>query len=133
MPSSTRIARFSESFTWPAEANRISTISPGARRSRTKMTTDMPKSVSRAMASRCATYVFTRIPGRATGEGRCLPRSVAGAAPAPLLVRPHFLQAAVVVEGLVRDQVLDVGPVGEELDAPHEHGPHRLLLDLALD
>jgi hypothetical protein len=49
------IACFSLSFTYPAEEKRMSTMSPGARRSRTKITTDIPSSVRSAMARRCAT------------------------------------------------------------------------------
>src|SRR5260370_672968 len=91
----------------------MSTMSPGASRSSAKMTTDMPKSVSTAMASRCAIYVFT----------------VGGA----LLVDPHFLHPSEVVDRLVGDQVLDVGPHREVVELPVEDRPGRVGLELLLD
>src|SRR5687767_4292397 len=59
-PSSFMMAAFSDSFTYPAVENRMSTMSPGASRRRTKITIDMPMSVSTAIPSRWATYVFIR-------------------------------------------------------------------------
>src|SRR6266850_3232668 len=94
----------------------MSTMSPGARRSRTKITADMPSSVRRAMTRRCARYVFTRAPS-----------------PASLLVAPHFLHPAEVVDGLVRDHVLHVRPHGEVVELPVEDRPRGVGLELALD
>src|SRR5690349_1380955 len=89
-------------------------MSPGASRSSTKITTDIPNSVRMAMPSRCAMYAFT-------------------AAGAWLLVQPHFLHAPVVVEVVVGDQVLHLRPVGVVVDAPVERGPGALGLQLLLD
>src|ERR1041385_949092 len=90
-------------------------MSPGASRSIRKMTTDIPNSVRMAMTSRWATYVFT------AGAGR------------RLLVQPHFLHPPVVVEVVVRDQVLHLRPVGVIVDAPVQRGPRTLPLQLLLD
>src|SRR5262245_13257347 len=92
-------------------------MSPGARRSSTKITTDIPNRVRTAMPSRCAMYVFTRLPS----------------APRGLLVEPHFLHPTVVVEVVVRDQVLHLRPVGEVVHAPDERRTRGFLLQLALD
>ncbi len=46
------IACFSDGLTYPAVENRMSTISPGARRRSAKMTIDMPSSVSTAIVRR---------------------------------------------------------------------------------
>src|SRR5438093_8574949 len=94
----------------------MSTMSPGARRSRAKITADMPSNVRRATTRRCARYVFTRPPS-----------------PAGLLVAPHFLHPAEVVDGLVRDQVLHVRPYGEVIELPVQDGPRGVGLELALD
>src|SRR5438128_7970451 len=94
----------------------MSTMSPGARRNSVKITIDMPSSVRRAMTSRWTTYVFTRSPSRSG-----------------LLVAPHFLHPAEVVDGLVRDQVLHVRPDGEEVDLPVQDRPGGVGLELLLD
>src|SRR2546422_7965596 len=94
----------------------MSTMSPGARRNSVKITIDMPSSVRRAMTSRWTTYVFTRSPSRSS-----------------LLVAPHFLHPAEVVDGLVRDQVLHVRPDGEEVDLPVQDRPRGVGLELLLD
>ncbi len=58
------MAARSDGFTYPPVENRMSTMSPGARRSMPKITIDMPSRVSSPMPSRCAMYVFTvRTPG----------------------------------------------------------------------
>src|SRR5688500_10706340 len=104
-PSSFMMAAFSDSFTYPAVENRMSTMSPGASRRRTKITIDMPMSVSTAIPSRWATYVFIRDGGPRNGtpyppafgppgQGRGallreLPRALFG---------PDFLRAPQVVE-----------------------------------
>src|SRR4030095_12746272 len=95
----------------------MSTRWPGARRSRRKITTDMPKSVTRPMPSRCAMYVFTSGP-RATES---------------LLVAPHVLEAGEVVDVVVRDQPLHVRPVREVVEALGQDGPGRVLLEPLLD
>src|SRR5712691_8131105 len=86
----------------------MSTMSPGASRSITKMTRDMPSRVSRPMPSRCATYVFS------------------------LLVPPHVGHAAEVVDVVVRHHVLHVRPHREVVELPVEDRPRRVLLDLLL-
>src|SRR5215469_10831655 len=52
---------------------------------------------------------------------------------APLLVEPHVLHAAVVVERVVGDQALHVGPLREVLLPPRQHGAGHLRLEAALD
>src|SRR5207253_9570675 len=94
----------------------MSTMSPGARRNSVKITIDMPSSVRRAMTSRWTTYVFTRSPSRSG-----------------LLVAPHFLHPAEVVDGLVRDQVLHVRPDGEEVDLPVQDRPRGVGFEPFLD
>src|SRR5947207_12456993 len=90
----------------------MSTMSPGARRSSTKITIDMPSSVKIATTNRCARYVFTD---------------------ARLLVGPHVLHAAEVVDVVLRHQPLHVRPVREVVHAPGQDRPRRLLLELLLD
>src|SRR5262250_3783383 len=92
----------------------MSTMSPGARRSITKMTSDMPSRVRSPMPSRCAMYVFT---------DRVDPW---------LLVPPHVSHAAEVVDVVVRHHVLHVGPRREVVEPPVEDRPRRVLLDLLL-
>src|SRR5262252_1527689 len=52
---------------------------------------------------------------------------------ASLLVQPHVLHAAVVVERVVGDQALHVGPLREVLLPPGQHGTRHLGLEAALD
>src|SRR5262252_2218537 len=52
---------------------------------------------------------------------------------APLLVQPHVLHAAVVVERVVGDQALYVGPLREVFLSPGQHGAGHLRLEAALD
>src|SRR4029453_8839947 len=65
-------------------------------------------------------------PGPATGSGasstvkRLPPRHVASFM--RLLVQPHVLHPPVVVEGVVRDEILHVGIVREVFLPPAEHG-----------
>src|SRR5688572_3464812 len=95
----------------------MSTMFPGARRSRRKITTDMPKSVTRPMPSRWAIYVFTRAP-RTTDA---------------LLVAPHVLEPGEVVDVVVRDQPLHVGPVSEVVEPLGQDGAWGVLLEPLLD
>src|SRR5256885_2299622 len=94
----------------------MSTMSPGASRSSMKITADMPSSVSRATTRRCARYVFTRSPS-----------------PAGLLVAPHFLHPAEVVDGLVRDEVLHVRPHREVVELPVQDRPRGVGFEPFLD
>src|ERR1700675_3310791 len=89
----------------------MSTMLPGASRSRRKITIDMPKSVTRPMPSRWARYVFTR----------------------SLLVAPHVLEAGEVVDVVVRDQPLHVGPVREVVEPLGQDRPGRVLLEPLLN
>src|SRR5215813_13947901 len=50
-----------------------------------------------------------------------------------LLVQPDLLHPPVVVERVVRDEVLHVWPLRKVLLAPAEHGPGHVGLQLALD
>src|SRR5215469_17842831 len=52
---------------------------------------------------------------------------------ASLLVQPHVLHAAVVVERVVGDQALHVGPLREVFLPPGQHGAGHLRLEAALD
>src|SRR5687767_12371746 len=145
-PSSFMMAAFSDSFTYPAVENRMSTMSPGASRKRTKITIDMPMSVSTAMPSRWATYVFIRDGGRSEHGGprngppyprafgtprhsRRVPRCQMSRS----LVEPDFLHATEVVDRLVRDQVLHVRAVREVVEPPGEERTRGVLLDLLLE
>src|SRR5207244_8393266 len=94
----------------------MSTMSPGARRNSVKITIDMPSSVRRAMTSRWTTYVFTRSPSRSG-----------------LLVAPHFLHPAEVVDRLVRDQVLHVRPDGEVVELPVQDRSRGVGFELLLN
>src|SRR5215470_15364052 len=116
MPSSFMIACFSDGLTYPAVENRMSTMSPGARRRSVKITTDMPRSVRRAMTRRCRRYVFTR-----------------SSPPSVLLVGPHFLHPTEVVDRLVRNHVLHVRPHRKVVDPPVEDRPRGVGLELPLD
>src|SRR6266496_817662 len=116
MPSSFMIACLSESLTYPPVAKRMSTMFPGARRRSRKMTIDIPSRVTTAIPRRCATYV-----------------RVAASPRAVLLVQPDLLHPAVVVDVVVRDQVLHVRPLGVVVEAPAHHRPGRVDLELLLD
>src|SRR5678816_1831690 len=76
-------------------------------------------------------------PGPACGSGtsstvkRLPPRQVASFIRLP--VQPHVLHAPVVVESVVRDEVLHVGIVREVFLPPAEHGARHVGLDAALD
>src|SRR5512146_1542966 len=50
-----------------------------------------------------------------------------------LLVEPHVLHAAVVVDRVMREQALHVRPVRVVIDAPGDHGPHGVLFELPED
>src|SRR5262245_32198018 len=89
----------------------MSTMLPGARRRRRKITTDMPKSVTRPMPRRCAMYAFT----------------------AGLLVAPHVLEPREVVDVIVRDEPLHMWPVREVVEPLGEDGSRRVLLGPLLD
>src|SRR5215467_1152708 len=52
---------------------------------------------------------------------------------APLLVQPHVLHAAVVVERVVGDEAFHVGPLREVLLPPGQHGARHLGLEASLD
>src|SRR5262245_64198726 len=101
------MAARSDGFTYPPVEKRMSTMLPGARRSRRKITTDMPKSVTTPMPSRCAMYAFTS--------------SLRAAA--PLLVAPHVLKAREVVHVVVRHQPLHVRSVREVVEPLRGDGP----------
>src|SRR5262245_23641771 len=111
------MAARSDGFTYPPVEKRMSTMLPGARRRRRKITTDMPKSVTSPMPSRCAMYAFTPSPR----VGR------------PLLVAPHVLEAGEVVDVVVRHQPLYVWPVREVVEPLREDGTGRVLLEALLD
>src|SRR5262252_4900192 len=89
----------------------MSTMSPGAMRRRTKITTDIPRRVSAAMPRRWARSVFTS---------------------GGLLVPPHVLHAAEVVDVVLGNHVVHVRPVREVVEPPVEDGTGRVLLDLLL-
>src|SRR5262249_7133254 len=60
-------------------------------------------------------------------------KAESGAIRLPLLVQPHVLHAAVVVERVVGDEALHVGPLREVLLPPGQHGARHLGLEAALD
>src|SRR5262245_3130944 len=94
----------------------MSTMSPGARRSSAKITTDMPTKVRRTSTSRSTTEAFTR-----------------SSPPPELLVAPHFLHPTEVVDRLVRNHVLHVRPHREVVDLPVEDRPRGIGLEPLLD
>src|SRR5262249_56547161 len=52
---------------------------------------------------------------------------------AGLLVAPDVLEAPPAVERMMGDEALHVGPHGEVVEAPFQHGTARRLLELELD
>src|SRR5499433_4295561 len=60
-------------------------------------------------------------------------KAESGAIRLPLLVQPYVLHAAVVVERVVGDQALHVGPLREVFLSPGQHGAGHLRLEAALD
>src|SRR5262249_45136134 len=60
-------------------------------------------------------------------------KAEAGAIRRSFLVEPHVLHAAVVVERVVGDQALHVGPLREVLLPPGQHGARYLGLEASLD
>src|SRR5262245_27147229 len=89
----------------------MSTMSPGARRRRTKMSTASPKRCRAATPRRWARSVFTS---------------------GVLLVPPHVLHAAEVVDVVLGNHVVDVRPVRKVVEPPVEDGTGRVLLELLL-
>src|SRR5262249_21421362 len=58
---------------------------------------------------------------------------VASSGGAGLPVQPHLLHARVIVDDVVRDQVLDVRPLHEVAEAPAQDRLGHVRLELALD
>src|SRR5688500_18568423 len=112
MPSSTSSCLRSASSTYPADSKMMSVMLPGASRISTKISTDMPSSVTPAITIRLMTYVRM---------GR-------------LLVQPDVLTPTHVVDGiLVHRPALDVRPVHPVLLAPAEDGTRPVRLQLVVD
>src|SRR5262245_39273418 len=110
----------------------MSTMSPGARRSSPKITTDMPRRVRRAMTTRRRKYVFMSRSATPVGGGYP-PRVRSAPRGARLLIQPHLLQSREVIDRLMRNEVLHVRPDREVVEPPVEQRPRRIRLELLLD